>query len=642
MPSGRYAFAMSLAYGGVVLAGATAAQNAVAPDPDPPASTVEEEITVVDRAADSQTTSTTILEREEIVRSTVRTTGELVQFVPGVHVVGSGSRGGTAHAQVRGGDPNFTLVLLDGIPLNDPTGVQGGALNLSTVPVRHLERAEVVRGSSTYYFGSSAVGGVLNLTSRRGGEENHGEVFVEAGDHSLAHGVVSVGGPAGRGDGAGDFFLGVDYEEEEGTIALDTFDQLSMQANVGFAVGDGADLRLVGRFTDWTIDDYPESSGGPVFGSGELRHSDGEQLSGGLNLSFVRGSSSHAGSIGVSRSDTGLTSPAIFPLVPPSIEDREYTRSQLSWVSRTQVSARLGFSAGAQIDNESASNQSVLILPPFLGGEVDGSYDLDRTTPSVFVEGSIEHRNLVVEVGTRVDDPEDLDDEWSPRLGLHYRLGNSDWQLRGGWSRAFKLPSFFALASPPQLGGNPDLLPETSEGMELGIEHRSARSQLAVVAFRIDYEDLIDFDFDTFSNVNRSTVEAEGIELFLYRRLSDKLEIALNGTFQDVQDPTSPGEILRRPDWFGSLRLDWRPIPPLRLRLDARLADDSADVQLPVPDRNRVEGYEVLGLGASFEISRSWAVTGRVDNLTDEDYEHFIGFPQPGRSARAGVEYRFP
>ena len=603
---------------------------------------VSEQITVVDRAFESETSTVTTIDRPAIERSGARTVAELIQHLAGVYVVSTGARGGTSHALTRGGDPNFTVVMLDGVPLNDPTGVQGGGFNLGTMSLGQIESVQVLKGPHSYFFGSNAVAGVINLTTRAGSEALHALVVLEGGDHSQKHATVSVGGPTGpSSSGKSDLFLGADFEEEDQTIADDRFEQTSFQGNLGFELNERASLRLVGRFADWSADDYPESSGGPVLGDGELRHTESRQLSLGLNLSLMAGGWHHSGSATLNRSNTELESPAIFPLVPPSLEHREYTRSQLNWAATRAVSSGVTVTAGGQIDSEDARNDSALILPPLFGGEISGDYRLDRTTLGTFVEAAFEHRNLALEIGARADDPEDQDLEWSPRLGFRYRFGQTDWQLRGSWSQAFKLPSFFALASPPQLGGNPDLLPETSEGADLGVELKRGSTRAGVVLFSVDYQDLIDFDFDAFSHVNRSRVSTDGVELFARWRPTSSLLLAANGTLQDVDDLHSADPVLNQPDWFGSVSASWAPLDALQLRLEARFADGSADRQLAVFTRDSVEAYEVVGFGVAWRVTDSWLLSGRLDNLTDEEYELFIGFPQPGRTARVGIKYDF-
>jgi vitamin B12 transporter len=177
--------------------------------------------------------------------------------------------------------------------------------------------------------------------------------------------------------------------------------------------------------------------------------------------------------------------------------------------------------------------------------------------------------------------------------------------------------------------------------VDLGVELQSGRNRFSVTLFSNTYEDLVDFDFDLFTHVNRSRIEAEGVEILGHWQATSTLRVASEWTWQDVDDVIFPIPVLHAPEWFGNLRLEWSPIDPLRLHLEGRFVDGSEDVEIPVPDQTRVEGYEVVDLAASWRVTPQWMLRGRVENLGDTDYQHFIGFPQPGRAASLGLQYDF-
>jgi outer membrane cobalamin receptor len=592
---------------------------------------VEEEITVSSRAAESETGSVSLIDREEIDRSEARDAGALVRSAAGLHLLTSGSRGGTSHAFVRGGDANFTLILLDGVPLNDATDVQGGAFNLSTLGVDDVESVEVLRGPQSMFFGSSAVAGAINLVTRDGRSGRGGQLRLEAGESSLRH--------AGGGGGGEDFFVGARFDEERGAVGDDSHRQIAVQGAAGVYLGPRAALRVTGRATGIESADYPEGSGGPVFGSGELRHTDGGQLTLGLRWSLAGAGWRHGFSASGNRAENDVDSPGIAPVVPPSTEDRVYRRAQLAWIATRELSARVGLTLGAQLDREDGETESTLFLPPFLGGDTRGDYRIDRETPGIFAAATVESGPLVVEGGVRADDPEALPVEWSPRAGLRFRIADSGWLLRSAWSRAFKLPSFFALASPPALGGNPSLLPESSTGVDAGVEYQRGPDRFGLTLFRSTYEDLIDFDFERFQSVNRSRIEAEGIELAARWRPVERLLVATAWTLQDVDGASTANVVLHSPERFGSLSLELSPSDAVRLRLEARSVGETEDVQIPLDGSSRVGGYEVVDVQASWRAAERWLLRAGVDNAAGEEYQHFVGFPQPGRRARIGIEY---
>jgi outer membrane receptor protein involved in Fe transport len=406
-----------------------------------------------------------------------------------------------------------------------------------------------------------------------------------------------------------------------------------------FDVGAAAALRVTGRAAELDSEDYPEGSGGPVFGSGELRDTEGEQLSLGLAWAVHAGDWLHRGSATANQSRQDVASPAIEFSVPSSVENRDYTRAQLLWIADHDLTHRVGISLGAQLDHERGESESTLFLPPFLGDDITGDYRLSRTTPGAFAAATVDAGPLVLEAGLRADDPESLEVEWSPRLGLRWAIADSGWQVRSSWSRAFELPSFFALASPPELGGNPVLVPETSNGADAGVEYVRRGDRFGLTLFRSTYHDLIDFDFEQFLHVNRSSVEAEGVELAARWGPVDALLLTTALTLQDVTGPFGANVVLHSPERFGSLAIEWSPLESLLLRVEGRFVGDTEDVQIPVADRTHVEGHEVLDFAARWRAGHRLSVRARLDNATDQDYQQLVGFPQPGRRARVGIEW---
>ncbi len=602
--------------------------------------TLDVTITVTARSPSSTPHSVTVIDRETIDDSGARTVGELLPYAPALFVLPSGSRGGLTTAQIRGGDPNFTLVLLDGVPLNDSTDPLGGAVNLESLPLSGIERIEIARGPMSFYHGSAALAGVINLVTQRSErDETEARAEIEAGTAS----AFRTGGSYSDGFTGGDYFTAVQWEEEAGRVAEDRFRQLHVLGNLGLKLGEHARLRLGTRVASWESDDYPEASGGPLFGSGEVRRSEHNELSlrGELKLGEP-GRRRHKLTANLNQHHLDRASPSIGFLVPRSMEKTRYTRTRAEWATELLTTRRLHLNAGIDLDHENARNESVLELPLFLGGDVSGDYASSRTTPGAFAELIVEPGNLVVDAGVRFDFPETAGSQGSPRLGMSYGFNDDATVLRGSAARAFKLPSFFALASPDALGGNPALKPETSWGLDLGIEQELAHSLRAGINFFYNrYQDLVDFDFESFQHINRSSVGSRGVELALTWKATANVDFQAQVTWNEVEDLTTSMTLLHRPRWLASGRLRWQPTSDLTLWFDARAVSETLDRQLPVPERERVAGYGVVGLAGSWRFADRWEVRGRIDNLSDRQYELLIGFPGPGLSARVGLRYTF-
>jgi vitamin B12 transporter len=600
-----------------------------------------ETTTVTARPVSSASGSVSVIDAEDLAASQARSGGEVLNEVPGLNLLPTAGRAGVTHAWIRGADPNFTLVLLDGIPMNDPTDRQGGAFNLEELPAGLVERAEVVRGPQTSFYGMSSLSGVVQLFTPRGGPGPvRASLGAEAGNARLRRGFARLSGPAGRGG----WSAGLSYDEERFRVARDRFRQIDAWAGADLVLGAGTDLSLTARFANGEQDDYPNSSGGPIYGTGELRHTEHDDLALGARLTLKDpGGRPHMLSAGLSRRAQSRLSPAVPPMVPESDEQTTFTRLRLAWQVPVLRAGRIQIDVGASGEGEWATNASLLRLPPALGGDVSGDYDEARASGGVFGALRLNRGTFVYEVALRVDAASGLSPQLNPQVGFVWSPGAGTTRLRASGGRATKLPSFFALSSPPALGGNPDLKPERTLGGEVGLEHdfRSARLDVGASGFLNEYRDLIDFDFDRFLHVNRARVRTRGVEITARWRPHETLRLSAEATYLNAKD-LSGEPLLYEPRWLGGGSLTWEPTPRLRLRADVRAVSPYLDHQIPVPDRDGVPGYGIFGLAGSWRVHRSWSVRARLDNLADRSYETLIGFPGPARSFWIGLGWEHP
>lgn len=614
--------------------------------PDPASSKDEETFyetaTVTARPLASASGSISVLDRDKVDSLVASDVSEILAFVPGISISG-GPRGSLAAAEVRGGDPNFTLVLVDGIPLNDPTDTLGGAFNLASFATTGLDRLEVVRGPASSLYGSSALGGVIQLITRSGGERFEGSAELEAGSHDSRRLGGAISGPmakraASRLRGS----LSFASQEEAGLVGQDRFELSTALGGLDWDASEASRLAVRSRVSNWRADDYPTGSGGPRLGLGLLRFSDHREASLSADLELEAETLSHQLSATYYRHHVDRDSPPIPPTVPPSIEATRFEQFRLRFASTlSRGASRL--SVGAELERQDGGNRSQLLLPPVFGGPLSGDYSRNRDQGGAFAEGirgwSGPWGSLTVEAGARIDLPDDVSTQLSPRLGLGFRPGERPFRLRGSVGRAFKQPSFFALDSPPALGGNPELRPETSWGSDLGLDFAAGSSfSGSLTLFSNRYQDLIDFDFATFRLVNRDRVSAIGAELALSWAPSKSVQVEVNATHQDVEDPSTGIELLRRPEQFGSLILTLRPDRRLLMVFDLRVLGSRFDQQVG-GFRQTLEGSELLGAAATVSLGNRWQLRLRGDNLLDQGHETELGRPGALRSVRLGFRY---
>lgn len=613
--------------------------------PAAPAATYYETATVRARSIDTATASVQIIERDDLADLAAADASEALRLVPGAFVLGNDSSAAVAGASLRGGDGNFTLVLIDGVPVNDSTDQYGGAFPLGSVGAAEVERLEVVRGPLSSFYGSSSLGGAIQLiTSAPRGSAPFLGWNADAGSHDHRSGRLSWG-RAGESSAGG---IGAAFREEQGRVGDDRLDQASLSGRWQRQFGGNSAFRLTGRTADWQADDYPDGSGGPVFGSGDLRWSDHREVglaatvdlnAGGRFSQFLRST--------WFRHRMERDSPAIGFQVPPWTEDTDFRDLRVAWIGTlTPADGGTEFSFGAEGLTEEGRNTSLLLLPDFFGGPLAGNYSIDRERVGLFGDWRWSRGGLVAELGLRADLLQGRGarggrEELSPRAGLRYAPDGARWSLRASAGRAFKLPSFFALASPRAIGGNPDLDAETSVGADFGFEGRSADGSLrwGLTAFANRFEGLIDFDFEAFLNVNRNEVNVEGFEGMLVWRPSSRVALDVALTAQDTEDRATGRPLRRRPDLYGGVGLRVDLNQAVRLGIEARHADSYLDEQIPAPFRTTVDPRTLAGLTLAWQASERWRLTLRADNALDESYETQVGFPGPERSVRIGVRY---
>jgi len=592
------------------------------------------------RPVDRATAAVTIVDRETIESHDVVSVSQLLNFVPGINVASTGPRGGFATAQTRGGDPNYTQILIDGVPLNDMTDQVGGSVNVNSLSTAFIERIEVVRGPLSSSMGSTGLAGAINIITKRGSTDSPELLFgLAAGNHNTIVGSAALA----RGNEERDYFVGVTWEEEEDAIdapgAHDSFEQWTVQGNARYELGSGAELRVSGRLAVWEAEDYPEVSGGPLLGSGDLRFSEHEELSLGVEARFGNPERQHRIQATAYRHDLERDSPFIFnpgnppSSVPRSIEDTSYTTWQLGWTAPQWQfkSSRLNVGVDVRVD-DGETDSSFPDIP------LDQSYRIDRTTVGAFVEYVIERGAVLFELGARVDDPEDFDTEISPRAGVVVQLADGRTRLRSSIGRSFKLPSFFALAVP--VFGNPDLDAESVLGIDAGVEQSfpSAAINVSLTLFFNRFEDLVDFSDAAFGFINVPEVESRGAELGLDWRPCSRVLFRGNVTHVDFDD--QPANVLtQRPEWYGGAQLVWNVGKRTRWELDGQWVSEVFDFQVPLGGTFPTQGYQLYGTAVNVDLVKGWALHARIDNLADKEYEPYIGFPGPGRSFRIGARY---
>ncbi len=211
--------------------------------------------------------------------------------------------------------------------------------------------------------------------------------------------------------------------------------------------------------------------------------------------------------------------------------------------------------------------------------------------------------------------------------------------LKANWGRGFKLPSFYALGN--SIVGNPNLLPERSEGSEFGIDYQwSLNKVIGLSFFKTNYQNLVDFDTGPPPIlVNRSAVRIEGVEFSLQTKPNKKLSGSAYISYIDSLILDSDDELKDRPDIRAGFSLFWQPKKKFDVNLDAYYVGDILSSSIPTGDK-LLQSYTLVNLGGRWRTSKNLILSFSIDNIFNEQYEHAVGFFAPSRRLGISLVYK--
>ncbi len=563
-------------------------------------------------------TAVTVITREEIDDALADTVAEMLRRVPGLTVVGSGDEGKLTSVFTRGTNSNQTLVMLDGVRLNSP---YFGGFDWSAQSTAGLGRVEVVRGPYSALWGADAVGGVINLLPQRARGGFAGQVFGEGG----SDGWRRIEGNIGWGGRSFDVSVAGFDREGDGGLENSDFATRGLLGTAGWSWGQR------GHRIGVVMQDIRAESGIPYATPGDptpQRRQRSDQTLVAVPLQLFLGD---AWNLELNGAMVGGDFEFEDPDDPWFTSSHTTTSSlQARVASHHQLRSHVLSWGGDWHEDEvdDASN---------LGSNLDAA----RTTvASVFVQdvwGVSPRLHLLV--GARWDDADEWGSEMSPRADVRWRASER-LELRAGYGEAFRPPSIGELYFP--FSGNPALEPETSRSSDLGLVYttRSGASRWQLAAYATNLDNLIEFDFATYTNANIGAATIRGVELSWQRRLGSRAQSVVELTYLDTEDGQGR-PLLRRPEWSASWTAHGSASDRLSGDLTLLWVGARADVDPVTFARAEAGAYLTADLAAAYSLAGGVAVTLRVTNIADVAYEEVLGYPSPGRRFMAGLRFGF-
>jgi len=548
-----------------------------------------------------------VIDRDAIERSAAGDVTELLRFHAGLDVSRNGGPGQTTAVFIRGAESNHTLVLVDGVRINPGTI---GLAALQNIPPSMVERIEIVKGPRSALYGTDAIGGVINVITRRGARDGWA-AEVGYGDYDTRQASLNGGLATERLE----FDLGVSWLDSAGfpTRTLDDtdrgYDNLSASAQLRADLG-AAEIALRHWRAEGTSE-YSDFFLTPV-------DQDFENSTSALSVAWPVGQAARA-EVGASRLEDRTRQNQSADYLRTV---RDSAGAQLDW----QVAPAHALGAGAMFAREQASSESY-------GDRMRADTDI----VTLFAQDRIEagrHRALLALGYT---DHETAGDAVTWNVEYGYQLVNAT-QVYGLAGTGFRAPD---ATDRYGFGGNPALEPERSLSLEAGVRHRvNQRHALSLAAFRNDIDDLIEFvtiSYDPFEGVNRNVEEAriEGIEA-TYEYDAAPWHARVEAIHQDPRNLTTDEVLLRRARDSLTVSVQ-RAFGRFDFGLDVLAAGERKDFGWPKPVT--LDGYVLANLTARWQLTPAVSLVGRIENLLDEQYELAHTFNTPDRGVYVALRY---
>ena len=592
--------------------------------------------TRLDTPVDEVSGTILVISSEDIEEKQARTVADALRGLPGIDLVSQGGPGKSSSVLMRGGNTRFTLVMIDGVEVNDPSNPER-TFDFAHLPTEDIERIEILFGPQSTLYGSDAIGGVINIITKRGTDGSRLTVLVEKGSFESSREHAAFRGRSG----AVYYSLSANHVKTEGISAAskadgnterDGYKNLYLGATLGLELTSGGRLQFDLRAVDASNElDY---SGGPG-GDDPNYTGDAEQLLLGAKLRLYPAEIWEM-TAGVSRNTHDrhdLNEPD--PVRDFTMElDFKGTSDKLELVNNFHLSDSNTLTLG--IDSEKEMGESTFYsdeygpftsVLPEESARIDGLFLQEQYTAQ---------SGLALTLGARADDHSDFGRETTWRAGLSIPVSDKT-RLRTVYGTGFRAPSIDQLFNPDY--GNPDLDAERSRGWDAGVESDLAKSVTATLAWHLTkYEDLIAwFDADGDPNTwddgsyeNIAKARTEGVDLSLDAWLGP-VSLGIGSSLLMTQDDEGK-ELLRRPQKRWGTRIGYDPSERFKLTADAVYVGermDWGDVTL--------DSYALVNVAGSYRVSAVLEVFGRVENLLDEEYEEAGGYGTEGLSAYIGI-----
>lgn len=593
--------------------------------------------------------SVTVLDEAAIRREQPLALTDILLRTPGISLSRNGGYGTATSLRIRGADAGQSVMVIDGMRLADPSATAGG-YSFANLLVDDIERIEILRGPQSILWGSDAIGGVVNVTTRKPEKPLEGSFAAEAGTHDTLSARAGVGG-ASR---ILDWRLSVSTFTTDGISARangtepDGYRRTAANGSVALRIAPGASLDLRGYWSD-SRNDFDG------FAGDTLAYGLTSEWSGYAGLNFALSDGRLVNRLAVMQTETDRENYDPARSIRPLNFDAHGRVRRYEYQGTLTLSPAIQAVFGAEREEQRmttaspANSSAPYVLTP-TAGETNSIFTQLRASP---VTG------LTVNGGARYDRQSRFGGNTVVSAGVAYTPNGGATVLRASYDEGYKAPSLYQMFS---LYGDAGLKPERAEGWEVGVEQSIGKVfHASAIWFDRKTDNLIDFAFcpttgtlpvlchvpgttttrfGYYANVRKS--HAKGIELTARARIG-LVYAEGNYSWVSAVDRSAGSadfgrQLARVPRHLANIEAGLNLPQGVKAGIAARYSGETFD---RAGSAGVLPDYWLIDLRGQWQLAEGLTLQGRVENLADRHYETASGYGSLGRTVYLGLRSRF-